>query len=237
MKPVSKEPVPCDAAGNELVYLGEDGHQKAKAALLSCLGCYCSYCERCGDLHVEHVIPKKIYPEVRHLWRNYLLGCSNCNSIKQQRDTLTTDWDCLFPDEVNTAWAFIYGPGALISVNPALSNVDQQRAQLTIEMVGLDRNPPPDPASKDLRWQNRDKTWQIASLALRNLQSRDSAEMRETILQLAENTGFFSIWWTVFGQDTDAERRAEMRRQLIDVCKAKRSCFHTDGSVKPTLSP
>lgn len=236
MRPVDKGVAPCDSAGNEILYPVEEGHRKAKHELHQRLGRFCSYCERPGDLHVDHVIPKKKHNAVRHLWVNYLLGCKNCNGNKLEKDPLTEEWDCLFPDEVNTLWAFRYGPGAQVSVNRNLDSLTQMRADRTIEMVGLNLNPPPNPEDKDLRWEDRDAAWQKAIMALRTLQETDTQNVRNMVLTLATGTGFFSVWWTVFGQDTDTDRRAEMRLALIERFKARRSCFHDDGSVRDTLA-
>jgi hypothetical protein len=233
---VEKGSAPCDASGAEILYSGTDGHREAKRELHRRLGRYCSYCERWGDLHVEHVIPKKKHDEVRHLWVNYLLGCKNCNGVKLEKDPLTTEWDCLFPDEVNTMWAFVYGPGAHIAVNPRLDSDAQGRAQKTITMVGLDRNPPPDPEDRDLRWEDRDQVWRQAEDALADLQADDSLVLRKHILNEAVGAGFFSVWWTVFGLDGDMNRRAKMRLELIQLFKARRSCFQDDGSVCETLA-
>lgn len=48
------------------------------------LGIYCSYCERRLpiSLAIEHVVPKDLHPELEVEWTNFLLACSNCNSVK-----------------------------------------------------------------------------------------------------------------------------------------------------------
>jgi HNH endonuclease len=237
VRPVDKGSAPRDANDQEILYSGEEGHQLAKAALYERLGRYCSYCERKTDLHVEHVIPKRKHPDVKHLWANYLLACGNCNSIKSEKDTLTEEWDCFFPDEINTLWAFEYGPGARVVVQPRFTNIeDQRRAQNTIDMVGLDRNPVSDSRARDLRWQDRDSAWEQALDALNDLIKEDTLIVRKRIFNEAIQTGFFSIWWTVFGLDTDANRRTEMRRELIARFGAHAACFNDDGSVRESLA-
>ncbi len=237
MRPVDKGSPPRDANDQEILYTGVDGHQKSKAALYERLGRYCSYCERKTDLHVEHVIPKRKHPDTEHLWVNYLLACGNCNSTKLEKDPLTDDWDCFFPDEVNTLWAFEYGPGARIVIRSTLTNIeDQRRAQKTIEMISLDRNPIPDPRAKDLRWQDRDSAWRQAQDALNDLNQEDTAIVRKRIFNEAVQTGFFSIWWTVFGLDTNTNRCTEIRRELILRFQARGSCFNADCSVRESLA-
>jgi 5-methylcytosine-specific restriction endonuclease McrA len=51
------------------------------------LGIYCSYCERRlpVSLAVEHVVPKSLEPTLETCWDNFLLGCTNCNSVKLAR--------------------------------------------------------------------------------------------------------------------------------------------------------
>jgi 5-methylcytosine-specific restriction endonuclease McrA len=58
--------------------------------LKSRLGSYCSYCERqvSASLAVEHVIPKNLHPELEREWNNFLLGCTNCNSVKSDREVI-----------------------------------------------------------------------------------------------------------------------------------------------------
>ena len=232
--PVDRGPAPRDRTGNEITYPGAKGHQKAKAELLNRLDCYCSYCERPGDQAVEHIVPKDVYPTVRHLWVNYLLGCVNCNSTKGMKDVISEP--CLFPDEHNTAWAFLYGPGAVIVVNPALSAEAKQWAQSTINLVGLDRNLPPDPRARDRRWVLRDSAWREAEDALRDLMGNDTPEARRLLICSAQGRGFFSVWWTVFGQDADTARRREMRIKLIEAFRGtRRRCFDTNGDVIPDL--
>lgn len=53
-----------------------------KQLLLSmCVGVeICVYCENNEATDVEHVFPKKIYPERAFNWDNYLLACGKCNS-------------------------------------------------------------------------------------------------------------------------------------------------------------
>ena len=49
------------------------------------LGIYCSYCERRlpVSLAVEHMAPKSLHPDRELEWKNFLLGCTNCNSVKR----------------------------------------------------------------------------------------------------------------------------------------------------------
>ena len=40
----------------------------------------CVYCENNEATDVEHIYPKKLYPEKAFTWENYVLACNKCNS-------------------------------------------------------------------------------------------------------------------------------------------------------------
>lgn len=40
---------------------------------------YCNYCEHNEAADVEHIYPKKLFPERTFSWQNYLLACKQCN--------------------------------------------------------------------------------------------------------------------------------------------------------------
>jgi uncharacterized protein (TIGR02646 family) len=40
----------------------------------------CNYCEHNEATDIEHIYPKKLFPERTFKWKNYLLACSQCNS-------------------------------------------------------------------------------------------------------------------------------------------------------------
>ena len=78
------------------------------------LGRYCSYCERLLQigLAVEHKAPKSLYPDGELVWDNFLLGCSNCNSVKDDKDV--DDDGTLWPDKHNTLLALAYSKGGFV---------------------------------------------------------------------------------------------------------------------------
>ncbi len=55
---------------------------KVKETLLDmCVGVeICVYCEQNEATDIEHIYPKKLYPEKTFQWDNYVLACGNCNS-------------------------------------------------------------------------------------------------------------------------------------------------------------
>lgn len=44
----------------------------------------CNYCENNEAADVEHIYPKKIFPERAFVWKNYLLACKKCNTTHKQ---------------------------------------------------------------------------------------------------------------------------------------------------------
>src|ERR1700678_3595436 len=57
--------------------------------LKNALGEYCSYCEKplTDVIEIDHVTPKKIFPNEAIKWDNLLIGCRFCNAIKGTRPT------------------------------------------------------------------------------------------------------------------------------------------------------
>lgn len=80
MRPLDKGAVP--RAGDGAIRFGH--YSDAHPHLVERLGDYCSYCERRlpASLAVEHVQPKSHVPELETSWDNFLLACTNCNSVK-----------------------------------------------------------------------------------------------------------------------------------------------------------
>ncbi len=216
---------PVDKGTNATVF---QEYAQAKGDLLGRLGAYCSYCERPCDLAVEHIVPKVKYPERLLDWLNFLLACVNCNGIKTDKDTLAERY--LFPDEANTAHAFVYGQDGRVRSNPNLAADELAAAQRTLELVGLDRVPRLDGRRSDMRWQWRDEAWRIAEISRDQLTRNPSEELRHQITFTAKKTGFFSVWMTVFSGDAD------MKRRILDTFPGtRRACFDDDGCCRPTI--
>ncbi len=201
MRPVDKGATPA-AAYND--------YRDAAPDLVARLGQYCSYCERQIETHlaVEHVQPKSLVPALRTTWTNFLLGCVNCNSCKGS--TAVTLTDCFWPDTENTIRAFEYTTAGLVNASSALGAPEQQKAEATIHLVGLNRypgSPAGNPTSADLRWQRRREVWALAQKCVSHLATNNSVEVRELIIATALGRGMFSIWWTAFADDIDMRRR------------------------------
>ncbi|MEP7218872.1 MAG: HNH endonuclease, partial [Bacteroidota bacterium] len=183
-------------------------YKHAITDLKEAIGDYCSYCERQieTNLAVEHVTPKSRADELRNEWSNFLLGCVNCNSCKGTKSHPAT---AVFrPDRDNTLRIVSYTSADVVTPHPALSSRDRDRAMRTIELVGLDRRPGhPRYRKGDGRWQTRKNVWEIAHRYLHRLQGQDTLMLRESIVDIALGRGLFSIWMTVFEDDTDMRRR------------------------------
>jgi len=180
-------------------------------------------------LAVEHVSPKSLDPARETDWTNFLLGCVNCNSTKG--DTLTNDQDFLWPDKDNTLLAIEYKKGGLVEVSSALSPQIGPKAKALIELVGLDRHPGqrPDklPSDRDKRYLEREEKWQLAHRMRQALSRNDNNDFRETLVELAKQSGFFGIWMAAFYDDCD------MRRRFVEAfIGTANDCFEADWSLK-----
>ena len=91
-----------------------------------------------GQLAVEHVVPKSLQPDLETSWDNFLLGCTNCNSVKLAQPTNKTDF--LWPDIDNTLAAFTYTEGGFVEVTSGISATLKRKAQKLAKLVGLDRH-------------------------------------------------------------------------------------------------
>ena len=227
MRPVIRGNCPTDGQGNDIVF---NHYRKARGPLIDRIGQYCSYCEMRLDssLALEHVKSKIHNPDEELHWDNFLLACTNCNSNKGHDDLNLGNY--LWPDADNTFYALQYKEGGLISPSDRLDDnpVLKQKAQDTIELTGLDKQPINDPAASDRRWNNRREAWDIAVESKRLLANNDTPEMRRQIILHATARGYWSIWITVFGDDSN------MRRRLLEAfpgtCSA---CFDANNGYAP----
>ncbi|NVN06016.1 HNH endonuclease [Asaia spathodeae] len=200
--------------------LSEDGTQKkfsdyklARGDLIERIGQYCSYCEMNlnASLAVEHVLPKvpkgKSKEDIERSlsWSNFLLACTNCNSIKSQKEVGTDD--IFWPDKTNTFFYLEYKEAGIVQAKSNLSDTFKKKIQSLIDIVGLDRTPAADGEMSDRRWKNRRETWEIAMDALSDLQETDTPQLRKMISQLAKSQGYWSVWMTIFEKDGDMRSR------------------------------
>jgi uncharacterized protein (TIGR02646 family) len=208
---------PIERGDNSTVYLK---YQEARSELIARLGQCCSYCE-CrlpATLDVEHIQPKDINPALRETWTNFLLACKNCNSTKGDQAIILQDY--FWVDKDNTARAFVFLIGGVIEVNPSLDENMKIKAQKTMELVGLQKQPPSNKEFSDRRWSNRKETWNMAVDSLQDLNDCNTVQMRQQIVRTAQGQGFWSVWMTVFKDDPD------MLERLINAfAGTAKSCF------------
>jgi|LGVE01.1.fsa_nt_gb uncharacterized protein (TIGR02646 family) len=227
MRPVDRGPIPTDTSGNEIEF---KKYQDARGKLIERFGETCSYCEMHLDsgLAVEHVRPKKpegsddILPERELDWHNFLLACSNCNSTKGNKDIVLDDY--LWPDRDNTFRAVTYSEGGIITPSTELSAELQSKANATLKLTGLDKRPPNDPKASDRRWINRREVWDIAIRNREHLSQNENDSFREIIVTSMTGRGYWSIWMTVFQDDSDM-----LQRFIKALPGTADDCFDQDG--------
>lgn len=163
MRPVDK---------GESPYEKIDKYQDALPYLEDKIGLYCSYCE----MPIKHV------PEVEHVvskskggdftaWENLNLGCKYCNSRKSSKVTLNNKNDYLWPDEDNTAIAYLYTNGFPMVNRDVLNKLDTtgmyfKKAQNTYDLAELGKIP--EKGDKDRRFAERNATYYKARKSLEN---------------------------------------------------------------------
>jgi hypothetical protein len=198
------------------------------------LGNYCSYCERRLpiSLAVEHVVPKVLHPELELEWTNFLLGCTNCNSVKGKKIVEVNNF--LWCDRNNTFLAFAYFKGGFVQLADNLNEDQQTKAKALLDLVGLQRHQASgweNPASRDKRWKDREEVWAIAEKCRDDFEMLEKADAAKSLLlSVAQGFGFFSVWMTVF------ETYPDIKRELIKIFTGTAtSCFDVNG--KPINRP
>jgi hypothetical protein len=182
-------------------------YRDAFPALETNLGPYCSYCERQIETHlaIEHVQPKSKQKSLELTWDNFLLACTNCNSCKGDEDIVIDNY--LWPDVNNLLLALNYH-SSIITNALSQNHPAHQHVHALIKLVGLDKDPgnldrKRKPEITDQRWKYRFETLNKATKTKQRLSGSDSEALREQIVETALSHGGFSIWFSVFLDDTD----------------------------------
>ncbi len=201
----------------------------AADALAGRMGWHCAYCEMplLTGAHVEHIRPKDLHGHLACEWTNWLLACTNCNSTKGVKDPGVDE--ALWPDRDNTARAFRYGMSGVVSISRDIPDSVSPRAATLRDIVGLDRRPGhPEHRLADRRWQRRLDAYDQAVLARDEIQADPTNDaVRRLSVQLAVQTGFFSVWMSVFDADRD------MRLRLISAFGPAPACYDGEGREVP----
>lgn len=200
-------------------------YSDAESYLEKRLGCYCSFCE----FHISHV------PEVEHreakssggeilAWENLLLSCKYCNTRKGTIVKAGDKSKYLWPDEDDTFHVFNYDEDIpklddlYLQTHPEM----RERAEALFHLVQLDYMPR-SPKEKDRRYRERSEARNSAIHSKADWDYIKNTEYAEAYLEqmmiLAKNTGFFSVWMSVFQEDNRVKNR------LVQAFKGTRQEF------------
>jgi len=183
----------------------------------------CMYCEDSAAHEIEHIKPKALYPELVFAWMNYLYACGLCNRGKGQRYYVFTEGG-----ECNNVARRLNAPsepppgGEPVLLDPrredpsewlqldlwetfrfvprhARDSRDWQRADLTIDILGLNR---------DILIETRQNAYETAAVLLKqySCEKREGAvtERLEKIRDMVLNRSHPTVW-------------AEMKRQCAQI--------------------
>jgi hypothetical protein len=225
MRPVERGPAPIDADGSPKVF-AEYGD--AREDLIARIGDYCSYCEMAFPVPaVEHVKPKSVHSGLATAWDNLLLACPSCNSGKGATDP--APGECVWPDVDDTHLCFEYELDRAPRVAGRLEAAARKRAEATLSLMGLDREPGhPDLSARDRRWRKRLEAWGKAIIAKKGIDSKGIETMGDSVAATAHSTGFFSVWMAVFADNP------QMRNLLVNWFRGTaKDCYGGQGQSIP----
>lgn len=156
--------------GKDLTWYEHDktpANQIILSTLVEMTNNHCSFCE-CYPTDtgtrqtIEHFKPKKKFPEKGYDWNNLFLCCDACQRAKQEQ------WEdgLLKPDHPNYATSrfFQYDfERGMIEPNEMASEADQNMAEITIRLYGL--NAGGYPRERAAHWRK----WKRGNIALEDL--------------------------------------------------------------------
>lgn len=190
-------------------------------------------------LAVEHIQAKSIHPALIGSWRNFVLGCSNCNSSKLAKNPALSE--VFIPDRDNTAVLFDYRQDGRLEIRQGLAASVRAVATQTLTLTGLDKVPAMtlDANERQValdRVAQRMECWLYAEDARVEIEAQPGNEgLRQTVVKLALSSGFFSVWMRAFEHDLD------MRLRFIHAFPgtAASGCFdlQTAEPVSPAPNP
>lgn len=231
MRPVNK---------GESPYITIGDYCEALPYLEDRIGLYCSFC----GFPIPHV------PEVEHVtakaeggdltaWGNLLLGCKYCNTRKGKKVTPENVEDYLWPDRYNTALAYTYDHGVPAVNASILMTVDPEgsalaKARHLFDLVQLDHIPTA--REKDRRFRTRNKAFEVACDSFADYQEGKKNDpnsielLRRIIVRTAIQSGFFSVWMTVFKEEPEV-----LRALIAAFPGTEKECFDDNGMPKLIL--
>ncbi len=204
--------------------------EKAIPILKERTGWYCHLCEMrvTNALAIEHIKPQKHFPRLVSHWGNFLLICNSCNSAKSETIPFAPYRKRYFwPHKNNTLLVFEYGT-SLPLLQPAshLNRHQIARAEALIDLYKLNKQVKTNGES-DTRWIERCTALKKAIDRL--IEYKQAQATVQSILQMAESTGFFSIWFMIF-QDEPVVREALIRCDSFKL--AYTNCFDANQQLQ-----
>jgi uncharacterized protein (TIGR02646 family) len=102
----------------------------------------CGYCEGYCDGEVDHLKPKKRFPEEVYNWDNWVYSCHVCNNKKGEKWSSLGFLDpCSGDTFCDTPYCFEYElDTGVIKPNPKLNRRNRKSAQKTIDSLKLNRS-------------------------------------------------------------------------------------------------
>jgi 5-methylcytosine-specific restriction endonuclease McrA len=163
-------------------------------------GSYCHLCEMrvSNAIAIEHIKPKVSFPKLQNHWDNFLLICSSCNSHKKARIPVSPYRKNYFwPHLNNTLLVFEYA-NVLPHFKPisTLNNIERDRAKNLVDLYGLNKEITAS-GDADTRWIEKQKAYKMA-IDRRIEYETGINKSIDSIIDLAIQSGFFSIWLKVF---------------------------------------
>ena len=194
MRPVVK--VNCPQNNNIDIVFARYG--EARPYLINRIGDFCSYCEnQITNPAIEHVKPKSLNQTLTLNWDNFLLACSNCNSIKGDAPINLANY--YWSDLHNTFLLFDYFPQGVVTIKANLHpSVNPEMADNTFLLTGIGRYGTA-ASSTDRRWIKRSQTFGMAEDSFNYYISK--GRPYDYILSITNNAiaiGFWSVWVKIF---------------------------------------
>ena len=125
----------CRASGDKLPSRWR--HPQIKSALTVETNERCAYCDSTMAVvnfpHVEHILPKKVFPELVVAWTNLTLVCERCNNEKLDYYSQSTPLLNPYEDDADEHLLFV---GPWIFPRPG-----SDRGLVTVRRLGLARQP------------------------------------------------------------------------------------------------
>lgn len=125
---------------------------------------HCSFCDAYslpGDIEptIEHFKPKSKFPLEAYKWQNLFISCRYCQGKNDRFDERL-----LKPDEIDYEFDKYFDIDffkGILKPNEDASEKDQERAKITIEYYGLNKNSKPQRRKKWLKHFKNSKDWPI----------------------------------------------------------------------------